>query len=101
MAKKKKLWGKGEEDLVKDSSLMLSIDDLASNDRDVSLVGGEAYVPTYNDKLSVQQVLDMKPMTDDEDSIKMSTFILGLVVGIIALLTITGIIVVILLLNMA
>lgn len=76
MKKSIKQLGRGEEDLVKNSALMLDIDDQASMDDHVRQVGGAAYQSEYTDNLTVSYIMDVKKAEDNPDEIKHPALIL-------------------------
>lgn len=76
MKKSIKQLGRGEEDLVKNSALMLDIDDQASRDDHVRQVGGAAYQSEYTDNLTVSYIMDVKKAEDNPDEIKHPALIL-------------------------
>ena len=60
MKKELKVLGKGEEDLVKNSSVMNDIDEQSNVDHTANLVGGSAYDSSSVDKMTTARLLNIQ-----------------------------------------
>lgn len=69
---------KGGEDLVKDSALMLTIDDSATTDYKTNTVGGKAYESVYVDNMTVSQVMNIQKSNKNQEVTEESEDITGI-----------------------
>lgn len=75
MSRKAKILGKGEEDLIKNSSVMADIDDLANEDNTINLVGGSAYDSNGVDKLTTAKLLNIQKSGEKQSEGNFSIFL--------------------------